>query len=207
MFFVNPASAVAMTRYVLDVPRGAWLLQTAAGSALGRMVMRLGRHEGFRTINVVRRREQAQEVAPLGDAVICTADESLDERALALTGGEGVPFALDAVGGETGSAAARALGPGGRLLVYGTLSEEPLRVSPRVLMAGQKKIEGFWLSQWVPAQGTVTMLQLFRRITQLLRAGVVTSEVGASFPLEDIKAAVKQASIPGRQGKVLLRMQ
>ena len=42
-FFVNPASALAMTRHVLKVPPGAWLLQTAAGSALGRMVIRLGK--------------------------------------------------------------------------------------------------------------------------------------------------------------------
>jgi NADPH:quinone reductase len=54
-FFVNPATALVMTRYVLQVPTGAWLLQTAAASALGRMVIRLGRHFGFRTINVVRR--------------------------------------------------------------------------------------------------------------------------------------------------------
>src|SRR5439155_10231340 len=75
-FFVNPASALAMTRYVLQVPAGEWLLQTAAGSALGRMVLRLGKHFGFRTINVVRRREQAEELRRAGaDAVICTADE------------------------------------------------------------------------------------------------------------------------------------
>src|SRR5262249_62433214 len=49
-FFVNPASALLMTRYVLNVPRGAWLLQTAAGSALGRMVIRLGQTSGFRTL-------------------------------------------------------------------------------------------------------------------------------------------------------------
>src|SRR5215210_3485643 len=29
-FFVNPASAIVMTRYILKIPRGAWLLQTAA---------------------------------------------------------------------------------------------------------------------------------------------------------------------------------
>src|SRR4051812_20706396 len=61
-FFLTPASAVAMTRYVLQVPRGAWLLQTAAGSALGRTVIRLGVKHGFRTINVVRRPEQADEL-------------------------------------------------------------------------------------------------------------------------------------------------
>ncbi|HEX5271398.1 MAG TPA: alcohol dehydrogenase catalytic domain-containing protein, partial [Gemmataceae bacterium] len=59
-FFVNPASALAMTRHVLKVPAGEWLLQTAAGSALGRMVIRLGKRHGFRTLNVVRRREQAE---------------------------------------------------------------------------------------------------------------------------------------------------
>ncbi|TMQ28036.1 MAG: hypothetical protein E6K65_13100 [Nitrospirae bacterium] len=61
-FFVNPATAFIMTRLVLKVPPRAWLLQTAAGSALGRMVIRLGRHFVFRTINVVRRHEQAEEL-------------------------------------------------------------------------------------------------------------------------------------------------
>ena len=54
-FFVNPTSALAMTQYVLKVPRDAWLLQTAAGSQLGRMVIRLGQLYGFKTLNVVRR--------------------------------------------------------------------------------------------------------------------------------------------------------
>src|SRR5438874_350033 len=97
-FFVNPASALVMTRHVLRVPRGAWLLQTAAGSALGRMVIRLGKVHGFRTLNVVRRREQAEELLRLGGtAVVATNDEALEERVRALTGGAGVPFALDAV--------------------------------------------------------------------------------------------------------------
>ena len=34
--------------------------------------------------------------------VICTATESLVERVQAVTGGKGVPFALDAVGGAMG---------------------------------------------------------------------------------------------------------
>src|SRR5262249_47464965 len=126
-FFVNPATAFIMTRLVLKVPPQVWLLQTAAGSTLGRMVIRLGRHFGFRTINVVRRREQAEELLRAGgDAAIATDSESLEDRVQELTGGMGVRFALDAVGGATGSAAARSLSRGGRLLVFGTLSEEPL---------------------------------------------------------------------------------
>jgi NADPH:quinone reductase-like Zn-dependent oxidoreductase len=206
-FFVNPASAYVMVCKMLNVPPGAWLVQTAAGSTLGRMVIRLGKHLGFRTINVVRRREQAEELLRLGgDAVICTADESVEQRVRELTGGDGAPFALDAVGGETGSAVARSLGTHGRMLVYGTLSEQPITLHPRVLMVGQKQIQGFWLSEWTKEQSKVTMLSLFRTVQQLLRAGVLTSEVGTTFAMDDVRKAAAQASQPGRQGKVLLRL-
>jgi NADPH:quinone reductase-like Zn-dependent oxidoreductase len=206
-FFVNPASALLMTRYVLQVPPSAWLLQTAAGSMLGRMVIRLGQRYGFRTLNVVRRREQAEELQRLGGtAVVATNDESLTERVQALTGGEGVFYALDAVGGATGSEVVSTLGRGGRMLVYGTLAGEPLRIDSRTLMVGKKRVEGFWLSEWVREQKPWTMLLLFRKIGKLIREGVLVSEVGKSFALTDIHAAVRQAAQPGRQGKVLLRM-
>jgi NADPH2:quinone reductase len=196
-----------MSHYLHRPAPGAWLLQTAAASTLGRMVVRLGQRYDFRTINVVRRREQAEELLRLGGtAAIATNDESLTECVQKLTGGQGVSHALDAVGGATGSEVLSNLGRGGRLLVYGTLAGEPLSIDPRVLLIGQKRIEGFWLSEWVRDQKPWTMLLLFRRIGKLIRAGVLGSEVGQSFALTDIHAAVRQAAVPGRQGKVLLRM-
>ncbi len=92
------------------------------------------------------------------------------------------------------------------MLLYGMLSGEPIPLDPRALMVGKKSVEGFWLSEWTARQGVLTMLKLFRRITRLLRAGVLTSEVGASFPLDEIRSAVERAEAPGRQGKILLRM-
>jgi NADPH:quinone reductase-like Zn-dependent oxidoreductase len=206
-FFVNPASALAMTQHVLAVPEGAWLLQTAAGSALGRMVIRLGKHFDFRTINVVRRREQAEELKRIGaDVVIATDRESLVERVREVTHGEGVRYAIDAVGGETGTAVVQSLGAGGRLLVYGTLSGQPISLDSRTLMVGRKSVEGFWLSEWVRGRKVLAMLRLFRSIKSLMQAGVLTSEVGATFALADIQKAVVQAAQPGRAGKVLLKM-
>jgi hypothetical protein len=35
---------------------------------------------------------------------------------------------------------------------------------------------------------------------------VLTTEVGTSYPLDEVRAAVRQAATPGRQGKVLLRI-
>jgi NADPH:quinone reductase-like Zn-dependent oxidoreductase len=206
-FFVNPASALVMTRYVLQVPRGVWLLQTAAGSALGRMIIRLAKQDGYRTINVVRRREQAVELQKAGaNAVICTADESIPERVKAITNGAGVPFAIDAVGGATGSEVVKALGRDGRMLVYGTLADEPVAIDPRVLMVNHKSVEGFWLSIWIAQQHVVTKLLLIRQIGNLMRAGILTSEIGTYFPLDQVREAARQAATPGRQGKILLRI-
>jgi NADPH2:quinone reductase len=207
MFFVNPASALVMTRYVHRVPKGAWLLQTAAGSTLGRMIIRLGQHYGFRTLNIVRRREQAEELLRLGGTAAVATDEApLVERVLDITSGEGVRYAIDAVGGKTGADVVRALGRGGRLLVYGTLSGEPMALDPRSLMVGQKRVEGFWLSEWARDAGVARMLLLFRRLGKLIASGVLAAEPGETFALEDIQSAVKAAETTGRRGKVLLKM-
>jgi NADPH:quinone reductase-like Zn-dependent oxidoreductase len=207
-FFVNPATALIMTRMVLRVPRERWLLQSAAGSAVGRMIIQLGKHHGFRTMNVVRRREQAEELKSLGaDAVICTQDEKIEDRVRDLTRGEGVPFAIDCVGGETGSALVRSLGSRGRMIVYGTLANEPLSFDSRILLTGQKSLEGFWLSEWTREQGTVTMLRLFRKLTGLLARGVIATEPGKSFTIDQYAEAVRLASEPGRRGKILFRFQ
>jgi NADPH:quinone reductase len=207
MFFVNPATALIMTRYVHRVPEGEWLLQTAGAGQVGRMVIRLGRVDGFRTLNVVRRREQAEELRRLGaDAVVATDEESLTESVARLTEGQGVRYALDAVGGPVGSEVIGTLGRGGRVLVYGALSGQPLSCDPRTLLVGQKRVEGFWLSEWVRDQGVLTMLMLFRRLGKLIASGVLASEVGKTFPLDEVKAAVREAGATGRRGKVLLRL-
>jgi NADPH:quinone reductase-like Zn-dependent oxidoreductase len=206
-FFVNPATALIMTRYLLRVPRGAWLLQTAAGSALGRMVIRLGNYYGFRTLNVVRRREQADELLRRGaSAAIATNEEPLIEGVKRVAGREPIRYGIDAVGGSTAVEAIRAMSRGGRMLLYGTLSDEPMALGSRDLMGGQKIVEGFWLSEWVRDQGVLTMLRLFRRLNKLIGAGVLATEPGASFPLDRIGDAVREAMKAGRKGKVLLRI-
>lgn len=211
-FFVNPATAYLMTQKVLQVPRDAWLLQTAAGSAVGRMIIRLGKTFGFRTLNVVRREAQAEELlAAGGDAAIAfdpatMAVDDLVHRVKALAGG-GVRFALDPVGGATGSAVIASLGLGGRMLVYGTLSPQPLTFSSRLLMTSGTSIEGFWLSQYMDRCGFLAKLGLIRTITGLLQKGVLATDISAKYPLERVRDAVRASEEPGKTGKTLLMME
>lgn len=205
MFFVNPTTAYVLTRKILKVPHGEWLLQTAAGSAVGRMVIRLGRRFGFRTINVVRRPEQAAELRDSGgDAVIASDGSDLVEQVRRLTNGVGVRYALDCVAGSLGSSVLGCLAPLGRLVVFGTMSQAPLSFSSRDLMTPGARIEGFWLGNYMSRLGLVSKLTLISRVGRLLREGVLASEIGATFPLDQIRDAVTHVEQPARPGKVLL---
>lgn len=205
-FFVNPATALALTRYVLAVPAGGWLLQTAAGSAVGRMVIRLGKRDGFRTLNVVRRREQADELTRLGaDAVLVQDDGPLPEQVKRFAP-DGVRFALDAVGGEVGTQVVRALAPGGTAVLYGLLSGKPIDLDPRSLISGSKRVQGFWLGDWVNPRGLLKNLRFTRQIGRLIADGTLAAAVGETVPLERVGDAVRAAEAPGKAGKVLLRI-
>jgi len=206
-FFVNPATVLAMARHVLKVPKGEWLLQSAAGSTLGRMMIKLGKHDGFKTLNIVRRREAMDELKSLGaDAVICSEDGPIDEQVRRIVGGDGVSYAIDPVGGETGTGVFNALANGGRMLVYGTLEEAPIRVDPRKMIAGKRVVEGFYLGHWAADRSKIKMLLLFRELAALIRSGVLATDLGREYPLEAIKDAVRDAETVGRRGKVLLRI-
>ena len=210
MFFVNPATAYVLTAKVLAVPKGAWLLQTAAGSSLGRMVIALGKHRGFKTVNVVRRAEQADELRAAGaDAVVVfdvNGDDPADlrDRVEEATGGADVRHALDCVAGATGGAAAGCLAAGGRLVCFGTLSGEPLAVPARRLLFDGTRVEGFWLGRWMEQASLPTKLAVTRSVGKLLSAGAIANDVGESFPLDRVAEAVAAGERPGRGGKVWL---
>lgn len=211
-FFVNPATAWVMTREVLKVPQGQWLVQTAAGSALGRMIIRLGHTTGFKTFNIVRRESQAEELRSLGADHVQVFDESrhTPEGLIAsirkTTSTAGVGFAIDAVGGATGAAVLQSLAQHGRMLAYGTLSNDPLVFSPRVLMTTCSTVEGFWLGNFMAGVSLPFKLSLVRRLTKLIQTGVLSTEIARTCTLDQIQDAVKAAEDSAVAGKILLRI-
>lgn len=212
-FFVNPATAWVMTQEVLKVPKNAWLLQTAASSSLGRMVIRLGKSCGFRTFNLVRRDSQIAALRKLGADHVEVYDsekhsmDNLYSSVQQLVGKSGIRYAIDAVGGDTASAIIRCLGPDGHLLLYGTLSNADLQFSPRTLMTVGSRVEGFWLGKFMNGVSLPFKLLLIRRITGLIRDGVLASTIRRTIPLDQITEAVTAAEDSSQEGKILLRIQ
>ncbi len=204
-FVVNPVTAWVMLVEELQVEPGDWILQTAAGSTLGRLVIQLGRLRGFHTVNLVRRPEQVAELLALeADAVFCTGEAGIVERVRELTGGRGVKGALEAVGGETGALALRCLRPGGVMLVYGLLGGEPLPLHNGEMLFRGLTVRGFWLTQWFRRNDPAHVAATLGTLMQLMADGHLLPPVEASYDLAQFPAAIAHAGRPGRQGKVLL---
>ncbi|HYN84378.1 MAG TPA: zinc-dependent alcohol dehydrogenase family protein [Pyrinomonadaceae bacterium] len=204
-FVVNPLTAWIMCVEELALKPGEWLLQTAAGSTLGRIVLQLARTRGFKTINVVRRREQAEELKSLGaDEVISTDEDDLVARVREITGRAGLTKAIDAVGGETGGAVARALGRGGVMLVYGLLSGRPLSIDGGQMIFTSSTVRGFWLGEWLRSAAPERVQAVTGEMMRAMASSEVVPPVEAEYPLADVLAAVAHAERPGRSGKVLL---
>jgi NADPH:quinone reductase-like Zn-dependent oxidoreductase len=194
-FFVNPLTALVLVRHVLQVPRGAVLLQTAAGSALSQMVRNLARADGFRVVDVVRSRVGADRLKQGNSKyVVALEDEDLLEAVHRIAPG-GVDYVLDCVGGATGSEVLRTLAPGGRMVCYGTLSRDPISLP---------SIEGFYLSAYLAKRTLFQRLGLVRKTAKLIESGVLGTSVEQTYRLDELHSALEHARRPGRTGKVLL---
>ncbi len=211
--YINPLTAWALTRSGHDLKEGDWLLQTAAASSVGKLVLQLAQHYRFKTINVIRRREQASIIRSLGgDEVICTADEDLTERLQALTGGKGVERAIDCVAGELGAQIARNLAPAGTLLLFGALSShrqtDPAKFTmplfaPRMIYS-TATVRGWWLPRWVSSQPLARVRAATSDLLAMLANGALTPSATARYSLNDFQEAVRLADGETGQQKVVL---
>lgn len=131
------------------VPKGGYLLQSAAASAVARQVIQ---YADIKTINVVRSSEQKQELKDIGaDEVIDSSNEDVIARVKEITDGEGAYSALDAVAGSSTGTMMASIRKGGTTLVYGILSGNPVSVPFGDLI--NRTVGSFIIYSWLPAHG------------------------------------------------------
>lgn len=207
MFFINPLSSWLLVNQVLKVRRGGWVLQDAAGSALAKNIIRLGKLQGFRTINIVRNVRHRAELEALGaDVVVATDTEELVVSVAAATGGRGVDYALDCVGGELAGDIIRCLSLNGHMVLFGTLADQAISLPSRDLMMPLGRLSGFFAGAWLAQQSPLKILMAIRQVRKLLQCGVLGAEVEQVYDMEQVEQALAASMTPGRSGKILLRM-
>jgi trans-2-enoyl-CoA reductase len=120
-FVINPWTSYSLLKD-LQVPKGQYVVQSPAGSVLGKQVIALAKHDGIKTINIVRRAAQKAELKALGaDEVISSSDEDVVARVKEITGGKGAWGGLDAVCGTTTGTIAASVRDKGQVFLFGVL--------------------------------------------------------------------------------------
>jgi trans-2-enoyl-CoA reductase len=201
---VNPPTAWRLLHDFADLRAGDWIVQNAATSAVGRAVIEIAAHRGWRTLNMVRRPEAAEELPALGAAVVLTDGDEVATLAASALGGAPPRLALNAVGGVSATRLAGLLAPGGTLVTYGAMGKEALKIPNGFLIFRDLHFRGFWLTRWLRGATAADRDAMFGEIFRLAAAGCFAPRVAAEFPLAQASAAVARAAQGG--GKVLLRI-
>jgi NADPH:quinone reductase-like Zn-dependent oxidoreductase len=218
---INPLTAWVLALGEHKLRSGEWLVQTAAGSVVGRLVLQLAKAHGFHTINLVRRSDQVAEIKDLGgDLVISTDEQDWATQLLQAMDSNGVAKAIDCVAGRVGATIARGLAPGGRMLVFGSLSsfkqtapsysaaqdpaafEMPI-FAPRLIYSATQ-VQGWILYNWFEQTELSETRRILEAILKLMADGSLALPKSVRYPLGRLQDAVKATDGVNQTGKPLL---
>ncbi|KAG0556385.1 hypothetical protein KC19_11G049700 [Ceratodon purpureus] len=200
-FVVNPWTAYSLLK-LLEVPKGEYIIQSAAGSTLGKIVICLAKHYGIKTINIVRRSSQIAELKALGaDEVICSAEEDVGAKLKEITGGKGAWGGLDAVFGTMTPMIAGGVRDEGKVYVYGMLGGYSTTLGVGDLFRGVI-ITAFVSFKLLAVPEKIHALA--GEVAPLVKDGVIPVAEVEKYDLKEFKTALAKAGESGRAGKILL---
>lgn len=203
MALVNPVTAVVL----LDMVKGGRhraVVNTAAASQLGRMIHRHFSRARVPVIHTVRRAEQADMLRKIGaEHVLVSTSADFNTELKELAHRLHATLILDAIGGPMTGQLADAAPEGSTILVYGSLSGEPIQVHTSRLISSRIRIDGFYLANWFRQVSIVKALRMSRRALKLV-AHDLGSEIAGRFLLTEAAAAVEHARTRSTEGKALL---
>lgn len=205
MMLVNPMTAMAFLHMAGEGKHRA-MVNNAAASALGKMLIRLATEKGIPLINIVRNEEQVNELKHMGAShVLNSADTSFEADLSKLASKLDASLFLDAVSGSLASLLLRAAPPGSTLLTYARLSGDPLSADPGDLIREDKKITGFLLGSWLQTKGILFKLKFIKQVKKQL-GGTLTTHINKSFDLKDVEEAIKYYREHMSLGKIILKL-
>ncbi|KAK4938516.1 mitochondrial 2-enoyl thioester reductase [Elasticomyces elasticus] len=218
---VNPCTAYRM---LLDSAKwnfmgDEWFIQNGANSGVGRAAIQLGKEWGFKSINVIRGRENKEEeqklkqdLLDIGATKVITEEELMSReikdqiKEWTHGGREQIKVGLNCVGGKPATALAKFLSPGATMVTYGAMSKQPLAHPASLLIFKDISFTGFWVSKWSdrnPEQKKQTVDDVLRltRARKFKDIPVQECKWGWETEVDTLKAAV-QGTLGGfRPGK------
>jgi len=206
---VNPMTAYLLvhSEYGVHPKPGEWLAQNGAGSVLGKNVIQLGKHFGFKTINIIRNKNYVDDLKSLGaDEVICSESEDVQKRISEITSGKGIKYAIDPVGGDANSPIFQSMMHGGKISIFGQLAKEDIHFSSRLMIIKLLTLAGFWMTDWLKTASKEEKKMIIGEVISLFKRKILDCPVEVEFGLGDLEKALEAATKSGKKGAVLLKL-
>jgi len=204
MLTVNPPTAALMLSEYVTLAAGEWVIQNAANSGVGSFLIQLAKLRGFKTVNIVRRESALQGVLDMGGDVALVDGTGLAKRVREATQGAKIRLGIDAVGGTATDRLSACLTESGTLVNYGLMSGEPCQVSAKAFVFNDITLKGFWLARWFRHASRADQAKLYGELGQLIAKGTLHARIHKTYPVAQIKEAVKAAHAGERDGKILV---
>ncbi|MCC6009341.1 MAG: alcohol dehydrogenase catalytic domain-containing protein [Rhodobacteraceae bacterium] len=202
---VNPLTAVAMIEEASARAGGAVVL-TAAASQLGRLMIGLAADRGIAAVAIIRGAERAEALRALGAAEVLDVTAPDFEAGFAAMVRAHKPRMLLDAGADDASARMFFAMPARSVwTIYGKLDQ----AAPALDQAGQfifmgKKIEGFWLSDWLRRAGDEARIRAVTEAQERFASGAWQTRVATTLPLAEALEALAPA-LAEADGKVMIR--
>lgn len=200
-----PFSAMTLLDF-LNVEPGDWIIQNAANGAVGKTLAMLAAARGVNVVNLVRRDAGVAEMEAQGIAnTVSTAAQNWQERVEALTGGASLRAGVDSIGGKASGDLMALLGESATLVIFGSMTNEPMQIPSGEVIFKQAVIKGFWGAKVSAAMPGEKRAALIGELIRLVSDKTLKLPVEAVLDLDRIRDAVRISLTPGKTGKVLLR--
>jgi NADPH2:quinone reductase len=183
---------------------GEDLLVHAAAGGVGIAAVQIGRALGARVIATAGGPEKLEVARREGaDELVDYRKEDFVARVLELTGGRGADVIYDSVGGDVFERSLKCIAWNGRLLVIGFASGVIPSVQANRILLKQIAVVGLHWGAHAEKE-PAKIPQIFASLFDLYRAGRIRPVVFATYPLEEVPAALE--ALGGRRtfGKVIV---
>jgi len=203
MMLVNPLTALAMFEIAKRGKHRA-MVSTAAASALGGMILRLGKRHQIPIIHVVRRQTQVDVIRGRGgEHILNSSDPDFVEQLRTTANQFGATLFLDAIGDGMTRQLADAAPFGSTILLYSRLSQQDSIIDPFTALVKDLHFDGFFLSNWLGKKNLFHKFQLSRQAQSLLGTDL-RAPVHQHLPLSAAQQGVETYVRNMTAGKILL---
>lgn len=205
---VAPGTARRLLNDFVGLGEGDVIVQNNAGSTVGQAVMQLASANGIKTINIMRRRDNWEDIVNhmhgLGGTIIVDEEFARTPEFTKLIADLPAPkLGLNSVGGTSAATVASTLGEGGTLVSFGGMDSSAVTIPLDALVDEDITVRGFNFGKWMANASAEERDALVAQALDDARKENVRILL-AREPFDDFEYALQRSLTPGERKVVLV---